>query len=115
MFPQGQPLEKLPEDFDIATKICILDRVTSAAALQMRPYIADTMVYPLYLLMQATSIAAGIPETFFIDVFHTLVHSVLNKHVYVQMGRWKSWHVLNAFYNRAGCRVIPGQTYRASS
>jgi len=33
----------------------------------------------------------------------------------LQMGRWKSWHVLNAFYNRAGCRVIPGQTHRASS
>ena len=28
----------------------------------------------------------------------------------LMMGRWRSWHVLDAFYNRAGCRVLPQAT-----
>ena len=32
----------------------------------------------------------------------------------LMMGRWRSWHVLGAFYNRAGCRVVPKSTRQAS-
>ena len=32
----------------------------------------------------------------------------------LMMGRWRSWHVLDAFYNRAGCRVEPKSTRQAS-
>ena len=31
----------------------------------------------------------------------------------LMMGRWRSWHVLNAFYNRAGCRQPPLSTRQA--
>ena len=32
----------------------------------------------------------------------------------LMMGRWRSWHVLDAFYNRSGCRVDPKPTRQAS-
>ena len=32
----------------------------------------------------------------------------------LMMSRWRSWHALDAFYNRAGCRVEPKSTRQAS-
>ena len=32
----------------------------------------------------------------------------------LRMGRWRSGHVLDAFYNCAGCRVVPQPTRQAS-
>ena len=84
------PLESLDSEFDTATRMLLLDRVTSAAALQVRPYIADTMVYPLYILLRATAVSQSMPPEFYIDVFHCLLHSVFNKHLHVKMGRYES-------------------------
>ena len=32
----------------------------------------------------------------------------------LMMGRWHSWHVLDAFYNRAGCRDVPQPSRQAA-
>ena len=48
------------------------------------------MVYPACVLFLASARACGIPPVFFIDTFHTLLSSILNKHYHVKMGRWKS-------------------------
>ena len=32
----------------------------------------------------------------------------------LMMGRWHSWHVLDAFYNRADCRDVPQPSRQAA-
>ena len=34
--------------------------------------------------------------------------------IVMQIGRWRSWYILDAFYNRVGCRVEPKSTRQAS-
>ena len=77
-------------NFDAAITSLMEDQVNSAAALEVRPYIADSLVYPFYVLMEATSRALSIPPLFLVDNVTALLHSVLHKHTYVKLGRWKS-------------------------
>jgi hypothetical protein len=77
-------------ELNTAIHMLCMDRVNSAAALQVRPCFANTMVYPLLVLLNATSISQGIPLIFFVGVVHTFINSVLNKTAFVRMGKWKS-------------------------
>ncbi len=89
-FLRDSTLETLTQEFDIALRMLGGECVTSAAALQVRPCLADCMVYPLCVLMEATAKAAGLPAVFFVDVFHTLLNSIFHKELHVKLGRWES-------------------------
>ena len=88
-FPADDSLSNLPREFEDAVRMLIYDRVTSDAALQVRQDLADTMLYPAVLL-HASAAAEGLPVVFNIDVFHTILNSVLHKSSHVKMGRWES-------------------------
>ena len=90
LFVDDPALQSLEQELDTAVRILCNDCVNSAAALQYRPDITDTMVYPLLVLLAATAKAYGTPLVFFVDVLHTLLNSVLNKASYVRLGRWES-------------------------
>lgn len=75
---------------DVALASMVHDEVNSAAALEVRPYVADSLLYPFYVLMEATSKALAIPPLFLVDNVTALMHSVLHKHTYAKVGRWKS-------------------------
>ena len=32
----------------------------------------------------------------------------------LMMGRWRNWHILDAFYNHAGCRIEPKPSRQAA-
>ena len=89
-FPVDDFLSNLPREFEYAVRMLIYDRVTSDAALQIRQDLADTMLYPKAVLLHASAAAEGLPAVFFLDVFHTILNSVLHKSSHVKMGRWES-------------------------
>jgi len=94
LFVSGAYLEKsldrISHEFDVAISSLVEDKVNSHAALFVRPYYADSVVYPFCVLMEATGRATAIPPVFFLDTATTLIHSILHKHSYLLMGRWKS-------------------------
>ena len=90
LFRPGGDITQLPDELDTACRMYTQDCVTSAAALQVRPCVADTMAYSLCVLMTASAQSCGIPPIFFIDVLHTLLNSVFHKSFHVKLGRWKS-------------------------
>ena len=81
-------LEGLAVEFDRAVHMLCHDEVNSVAALQVRPCLIETMVYPLLVLLQATALSQGIPTVFFVDVLHAVCNAVFHKTYHVQMGRW---------------------------
>jgi hypothetical protein len=89
-FASVSSLAGLVTELNTAIHMLCMGRVNSAAALQVRPCFANTMVYPLLVLLNAISISQGIPLIFFVGVVHTFINSVLNKTAFVRMGRWKS-------------------------
>ncbi|MCP4243202.1 MAG: hypothetical protein GY772_21820, partial [bacterium] len=90
LFAPDDDLKSLVSELDQAVRMLTADQVNSTAALQVRPCLTKTMVYPLLVLMQATAASQGIPVVFFIDVFHGVINSVFNKKYHVRMGRWMS-------------------------
>ena len=89
-YMEAGPLAALDAELDTAISMLRMDRVTSAAALQVHPFMAHTMSYPLYILLRATAEAQAVPPTFYIDAFHCLMHSAFNRHFFVKMGRYAS-------------------------
>ena len=99
-FPADDSLSNLPREFEDAVRMLIYDRVNSDAALQVRQDLADTMLYPLAVLLHASAAAEGLPVVFFIDLFHTILNSVLHKSSHVKMGRWESKAVFGGWAPR---------------
>ena len=61
-----------------------------SAALETEEYLADCMSYPLLVLLEASARSQGVPLVFLIDVVHSLVGSLLNKHLHVHLGQYRS-------------------------
>ena len=90
LFAPAPDLPALALEFDQAVGMLCADQINSVAALQIRPPLIDTMVYPLLVLLQATAVSQGIPVVFFVDVLHAIVNAVFHKTYHVRMARWKS-------------------------
>ena len=82
--------EQVLLQYQSAVHQLVRDRVNCAAAMEVNGFIADTVAYPLLVLLHATASAEALPAVFFLDVVQGLLHSVLNEHAFVQLGRWES-------------------------
>ena len=87
---KSQTFGDVTTSLDIALSSMLHDEVNSTAALEVRPFVADSVLYPFYVLMEATSKALAIPPLFLVDNVTALMHSVLHKHTYAKIGRWKT-------------------------
>ena len=61
------------------------DCVNGVTAMQVQPFVGDTALYPLLVLLQACSWATDMPLVFYTDIFHALVGSILHKELFVQL------------------------------
>ena len=77
-------------DYQSAVHHLVRHCVNCAAAMEVNGFIAGTVAYPILVLLHATASAEALPAVFFLDVVQGLLHSVLNKHAFVQLGRWES-------------------------
>ena len=88
------PLYQLQHGIDIATiaeryqahlaDLC-QENINSHAALEVVQWMGDTAVYPLLVLLEATSRATAIPMVFWIDLVYGFFNSVLHKRAYLQL------------------------------
>ena len=88
LFVHGMSLSAAAATFEVAVENLIGDRVNAAAAAQVRCLAADAVVYPLAVLICATARATGASSTFYMDMFHTLLNSILNPKFSLRLGRW---------------------------
>ena len=67
------------------------DTVNGATAVQVQPYVGDTGVHPLLVLLPASSFATDMPLVLYVDIAHAVVSSILHKQLYVKHNaRWKT-------------------------
>ena len=67
------------------------DCVNGVTAMQVQPFVGDTALYPLLVLLPACSWATDMPLVFYTDILRALVGSILRKELFVQLnGRWKT-------------------------
>ena len=82
--------------------------MNGATAMQVQPFLGDTGLYPLLVLLQASSWATDMPLVFYVDMVHALVGSVLHKELYVQLnGRWKT---KNRYWTAATADIGQGKS-----
>ena len=68
------------------------DHVNAHAAFDVQQCLADTMPYRLFVLLVATSRALGWTLEFVVDTLYSLVGSIINKDITVQMGKYRNKH-----------------------
>lgn len=68
--------ENLPKCLEAECDILVREHINAAAALECRFAFADTMLYPLAVLLQATAVSVGMPSIFYVDVVLGLVNSL---------------------------------------
>ena len=68
------------------------DNINANAAFDMQDFLGDTLHYPLAVLLQATCVAHGWPLVFVIDCVFSILSSLVNKHLYLQLGQYKCRH-----------------------
>ena len=84
------------------------DNVNGATAMQVQPFLGDTGLYPLLVLLQASSWATDMPLVFYVDMVHALVGSVLHKELFVHLnGRWKT---KNRYWTAATADIGQGKS-----
>jgi hypothetical protein len=66
------------------------EHINAAAALECRFGFADTMFYPLAVLLQATAMSVGMPAIFYVDVVLGLINSLFERHLAVDLRRFPS-------------------------
>ena len=66
----------------------VREQIDAAAALECRFAFADTMLYPLAVLLQATAVSVGMPSIFYVDVVLGLVNSLFERHLAVDLKRF---------------------------
>lgn len=78
-------LSTVAEQYQAQVSDLCLDNVNSHAALEVVPSIADTAVYPLVVLLEATARATAIPLVFWLDLIQGFSNALLNKKAFVQL------------------------------
>ena len=93
-------LHEAPQRYDTFIQALLLDKVTSATALQTKPYTGDWFLYPFVVLMEATAIAESIPSTFFESSTMSTLGALLNKRAHIKLARYQTksrpWCVMTA-------------------
>ena len=93
-------LHEAPQRYDTFIQALLLDKVTSATALQTKPYTGDCFLYPFVVLMEATAIAESIPSTFFESSTMSTLGALLNKRAHIKLARYQTksrpWCVMTA-------------------
>ena len=80
--------ENLPKCLEAECDILVREHINAAAALECRFGFADTMLYPLAVLLQATAVSVGMPSIFYVDVVLGLVNSLFERHMAVDLKRF---------------------------
>jgi hypothetical protein len=62
--------------------------VNSEGAMDVGVFLGDSCFYPLAVLTESLSRATKSPATFYLDVTHGLLSSVLRKSIFVRLGQW---------------------------
>jgi len=93
-------LEDGPQRYNRFMEALLRDKMTSATAMQTKPYTGDCFIYPFVVLMEATSIAEAIPSTFFESSTMSTMGALQNKRAYLKLARYRSksrpWCVMTA-------------------
>ena len=76
--------------YEQAVNNLLYDEVNSTAAMKVRPYVGDCVVYPVVVLLEALGRATAIPVVFYIDILLSVMSSALNKHAFVKLLRFQS-------------------------
>ncbi len=84
------PLDSCNAHLERSIEALLQEAINSHAALDTLHYSGDCAYYPLVVLAHAAMLALGFPPTFFLDAVYTIVGSLINKDLYVQLGRYKS-------------------------
>ena len=80
--------ENLPKCLEAECDMLVREQINAAAALECRFAFADTMLYPLAVLLQATAVSVGMPSIFYVDVVLGLVNSLFERHLAVDLKRF---------------------------
>ena len=59
------------------------------SSVERQIFFADTLPYPLLVLLVTSGMSTAIPPLFYVDLVATPLHSTLKKHAYVKLGRFK--------------------------
>jgi len=87
----SSPLAQCVHDCDLAIAALLQERtVNSSSALSVRRDYTDAHFYPLLVLLTAGSVATATPLSVLVDTVNTVAGAVLNRHLAVKLGRWKS-------------------------
>ena len=84
------PLDDCNRSLESSIESLLQDSINSSAALETLQYFGDSACYPLVVLAHSCMLAHGFPPAFFIDTVYTIVGSLLNKELHVELGRYKS-------------------------
>lgn len=101
-------LDKLAEHYQAQVADLCLDKVNSHAALEIVPWIGDTVVYPLAVLLEATARATAIPLVFWIDLVQSFANAVLHKRAGVQLT--ERYHTKNRYWMVGTANVAEGKS-----
>ena len=69
-----------------------LDNVNAHAACDVHMFLADTLFYPLAVLLQATCVAHGWSFVFVVDCVFSILSSLLNKELALSIAQYKCRH-----------------------
>ena len=84
------------------------DTVNGATAMHVQPYLGDTALYPLLVLLQASSWTTDMPAVFYVDVVHALVSSILHKELHVRLNA--RWNTRNRYWTAATADIGQGKS-----
>lgn len=101
-------LDKIAEHYQAQVSDLCLDNVNSHAALEVVPWIGDTMVYPLAVLLEATARATAIPLVFWIDLVQSFGNAVVHKRAGVQLT--ERYHTKNRYWMVGTANVAEGKS-----
>ena len=86
---KAMPLNACNRHLERCINSLLQEQVNSTAALETQ-YFGDSANYPLVVPAHACMLAHGFPPSFFLDAVYTIVGSLPNKELHVQLGRYKS-------------------------
>lgn len=83
-------LDTCIDKFRAAVQTLLQDRVSSSAAMQTAPFLAETTSYPFAVMLLAASMASATPPSLLCDTVIAVMHSLLHKDFHLQLGRWQN-------------------------
>lgn len=90
LYQPGVALNDCIAKFRCAVQTLLQENISSAAAMQTTPLLAETTCYPFAVMVMAESMASATPVALLLDTVVSVLHSLVNKSFHLNLGRWEN-------------------------